>query len=219
MSAPAALETRATDVMAPRPPWGTEGTVSKQLVVELLNAGLEALHTNPAVAKGYFSRARSAMLDGLELPGVDGNARYSTAGGLVAWRAKRVEAYIEANLAKHISVRELAAVVRLGPRHFQRAFRTSFGVGPHAYLMSRRIKRAQEIMLQMDAPLSQIALAVGFSDQAHLTTRFRRQVGVTPALWRRERSVCFDAAGRGNPYAGSANRPKALQAAEGLSAH
>jgi transcriptional regulator GlxA family with amidase domain len=42
-------------------------------------------------------------------------------------------------------------------------------------------------------PLSQIALAVGFSDQSHLARHFRRLTGMPPSLarWReRELQVC-----------------------------
>jgi AraC family transcriptional regulator len=60
-------------------------------------------------------------------------------------------------------------------------------MNPHGYLIGRRVKRAKDLMLQSDAPLSEIALAAGFSDQAHFTTRFRRVVGITPGAWRRER--------------------------------
>jgi AraC-like DNA-binding protein len=167
-------------------PQGQDG--NGQSVVELLRAGIEALHTNREVAKHYVSRACSALLAGHA--GVEGN--HSLQGGLISWQTKRLRAHIEANLEKQLSVRQLAAIVRLGPSHFQRAFRRSFGVSPHAYVVGRRILRAQEIMLQSDTPLSQIALDVGFSDQAHLTTRFRRAVGVTPATWRRERKEVPD---------------------------
>jgi AraC-like DNA-binding protein len=163
-----------------------------QSVVELLRAGIEALHTNREAAKHYISRACSALIEGHKQPDISLGSNQSVPGGLISWQTKRLKAHIESNLEKQLSVRQLAAIVRLGPSHFQRAFRRSFGVSPHAYVVGRRIERAQEIMLQSDAPLSQIALDVGFSDQAHLTTRFRRAVGVTPATWRRERKEVSD---------------------------
>jgi AraC-like DNA-binding protein len=163
-----------------------------QSVVELLRAGIEALQTNRGAAKHYISRAWSALLGAYEQTESSPGFNQSVPGGLISWQTKRLKAHIEANLEKQLSVRELAAIVRLGPSHFQRAFRRSFGVSPHAYVVARRVKRAQEMMLQSDAPLSQIALDVGFSDQAHLTTRFHRSVGVTPAVWRRERREIAD---------------------------
>jgi len=46
---------------------------------------------------------------------------------------------------------------------------------------------AQGLMLRTNAPLSEIALRCGMSDQAHFTRTFRRVVGETPCLWRRTR--------------------------------
>jgi AraC-like DNA-binding protein len=43
-----------------------------------------------------------------------------------------------------------------------------------------------KLMLDTAAPLSEIALAVGFSDQAHFCNTFRRVAGMTPTQWRKE---------------------------------
>jgi AraC-like DNA-binding protein len=44
-----------------------------------------------------------------------------------------------------------------------------------------------KLMLETDVPLSEIALAVGFADQAHFSNKFRRACGTTPAQWRKSR--------------------------------
>jgi AraC-like DNA-binding protein len=43
-------------------------------------------------------------------------------------------------------------------------------------------------MLQTEAPLSDIALQCGFTDQPHLCKHFRQTTGHTPAAWRRAHS-------------------------------
>jgi len=79
----------------------------------------------------------------------------------------------------------MARVAARSVCYFSRAFKVSFGETPHAYVMRRRVRRAQELMLNSDEPLSHIALACGFADQAHLSRLFRREVGATPSAWRR----------------------------------
>ncbi len=160
-----------------------QGAASTAAIADLLLAGLDVLETNREAAAHYITRACSALLKDKEPASAD-----SARGGLVPWQLKRVKAFIEANLEKPLTVAELASVARLGPSYFQRAFRKSMGISVHAYLVQRRINRAQALMCSSDLPLSEIALATGFSDQAHFTMRFHRNVGVTPAAWRRERS-------------------------------
>ena len=81
-------------------------------------------------------------------------------------------------------MRDLAAIARLSTGHFCRSFTRSFGTAPFAYVAARRLARAQELMLQTDEPLSQIALACGLCDQSHLTRGFREFSGVTPGEYR-----------------------------------
>ena len=54
-----------------------------------------------------------------------------------------------------------------------------------AYIMQRRVGRAQELMLTSQLPLSQVALECGMSDQCHFCRVFRRVVGISPNAWRR----------------------------------
>src|SRR5689334_7012448 len=106
---------------------------------------------------------------------------------LAPWQARRVAAHIDAHLAHDLRLTDLAAIARLSSSYFSRAFKGSFGKAPHAFIIERRIMRAQHEMLAADEPLSQIALACGFADQAHLSRAFRRLTGRTPHAWRRAR--------------------------------
>jgi transcriptional regulator GlxA family with amidase domain len=92
---------------------------------------------------------------------------------------------VEAGLGGRLSLDRLAAEARLSKDRFTRRFRASFGVAPSAYIARRRLARARALMIQTDAPLAAIALDCGFSDQAHLSRKFRAQAGEPPAGWRR----------------------------------
>src|SRR6267154_5330034 len=116
-------------------------------------------------------------------------ANGSTSGGLAAWQIARVRAYIDSNLHRTIHIRDLSAVARRSPAHFSRKFKLSVGESPHAYVVGRRRQRACHLMMTSAASLSEIALSVGFSDQAHLCRLFRQSFGQSPANWRREREI------------------------------
>jgi AraC family transcriptional regulator len=115
--------------------------------------------------------------------------------GLLAWQARRVTEHVDANLGRRIPIRELAALIHLSQSYFHRAFKRTFGVGPHSYVIRRRIEMAQGLMLATHAPLSEIALSCGLSDQSHLSRLFRRIVGATPQAWRRMRRGEIEARG------------------------
>jgi len=110
----------------------------------------------------------------------------SSRGGLARWQAKRVIAYIESNIGLNIRVPDLAGVARLSTSHFSRAFRRSFAQPPSTYVNALRVRHAQVIMLNTREPLSQVALDCGMCDQAHFTRVFRKIVGISPSLWRRQ---------------------------------
>jgi AraC family transcriptional regulator len=108
-------------------------------------------------------------------------------GCLPAWQMRRVFAFVEANLCRRISIRELARLLDLSPSHFCRAFKCTLGVSPRDYVLRRRIELAQALMLTTSEPLSSIAVSCGMCDQPHFTRSFHRMVGETPHTWRRTR--------------------------------
>jgi len=116
-------------------------------------------------------------------------ANDSTMGGLAAWQIVRVRSYIDSNLHRTIHIRDLSAVARRSKAHFSRKFKLAVGESPHAYVVRRRLERACHLMMTSAESLSEIALSVGFSDQAHLCRLFRRAFGESPASWRRERGI------------------------------
>src|SRR4051795_623835 len=125
----------------------------------------------------------------------------STRGGLAAWQMVRVRAYIDSNLHRTIHIRDLSAVARRSPAHFSRKFKLAVGDSPHAYVVRRRLERACHLMMTSAEPLSEIALSVGFSDQAHLCRLFRQAFGQSPANWRREREIPDEVTSRTGEFA------------------
>ena len=102
-------------------------------------------------------------------------------GGLPPRALRRVREYIDSHLEETISIETLAGIAGLSMYHFARAFKQSEGLTPHDYLVRCRVRRAQDLLASTDLPLSEIALASGFSDQSHCARRFREHVGITPS--------------------------------------
>ncbi|MEU2620853.1 AraC family transcriptional regulator [Streptomyces sp. NPDC007157] len=81
------------------------------------------------------------------------------------------------------SLADLAADLGLSRYQLLRAFRTTMGVPPYAWLAQYRVTRARALLDSGLRP-AEVATLVGFADQAHLTRWFRRVLGVTPAAYR-----------------------------------
>ena len=64
------------------------------------------------------------------------------------------------------------------------AFKGTAGIGPQRYITQRRLERAKALMRRTHQPLALIAQEAGFADQSHLTSIFRREMGVTPGRFR-----------------------------------
>lgn len=107
-------------------------------------------------------------------------------GGLPPLLWKRVNDYIQANIADTLTLEKLADVCKLSPSHFARAFKKTTGQTSHQYVLSSRIIRAGELIKKTDTPLHIIAMNTGFSSQSHMTSVMRKQWGTTPAEHRRK---------------------------------
>ncbi|MGB6877512.1 MAG: AraC family transcriptional regulator [Silvibacterium sp.] len=98
---------------------------------------------------------------------------------------RKAREYMEANFGEDVSLSKLASSVSLSPYYFARAFEREIGLPPHAYLETVRIQKAREF-LDGGASLVSAALSAGYSDQSHLTHRFKRFLGITPGQYARE---------------------------------
>jgi AraC-like DNA-binding protein len=123
------------------------------------------------------SRPRLSMLSYLPMP----EAPDLNRGGLSPALKNRICDFIEEHIGEKISLGALSSMAGLSPNHFARAFQQSVGMPPHRYLLRRRLEHVDQMLRETQLPLSQIALAVGFSDQSHLARHFRRLTGMPPS--------------------------------------
>jgi ribose 5-phosphate isomerase B len=131
-----------------------------------------------AVTQDLASELADAFIDALYIP------RERTFG-IPPRRLGRVIEHIRNNLDKPLAVSELSTITEMSPSHFSKLFKVSTGLAPHQFVMQERINRSKELLRQDDARIVDVALGVGFENQAHFTTVFGNLVGMTPRRFQR----------------------------------
>ncbi|WP_434360963.1 AraC family transcriptional regulator [Parasalinivibrio latis] len=77
---------------------------------------------------------------------------------------------------------DLAKEAGMSRYQLLRAFKNEYGLPPYAFLIDERIKRAK-VMLKTGQTISDVALQLGFSDQAHFQRHFKKKLAVTPRYY------------------------------------
>jgi AraC family transcriptional regulator len=90
--------------------------------------------------------------------------------------------YIHENYSGEVSLADIASAAHLSSYHLTRVFKKATGMSPHQYLVQVRVNSARALLTAGagDRSLAEIAAAVGFADQSHLTRHFKRMLGITP---------------------------------------
>jgi AraC family transcriptional regulator len=99
---------------------------------------------------------------------------------------RRVRGVLQDRFANRLSLDEMAREAGVHPDHLTRAFRCHYHSTIGDYVRRLRIEYACRELITTDTPLGEIALTAGFTDQSHFTRIFRRQMGMTPAQFRRD---------------------------------
>jgi AraC family transcriptional regulator len=179
VTAPEGPQDTALDFSSPTPVQFGYLTVS---LAELIETAKREFERDREAAKASLVTASSILQSEIERCS---RAKGARPDALAGWQIARVRDFIDENLHRTIRVKDLSAVARRSTAHFSRSFKRAFGEPPHAYVVRRRLERACHLMISSSASQCEIALSVGFSDQAHMCRLFRQAFGQSPSSWRR----------------------------------
>ena len=96
----------------------------------------------------------------------------------------RTADWVDANSAEDIDLLDAAGEAGLSPYYFLRSFRAVLGLTPHQHLLRCRLRKAAHALLETDAPVTEVAMDVGFGDLSNFVRSFRRAAGVSPGRFR-----------------------------------
>lgn len=105
--------------------------------------------------------------------------------------AQRIARFLRDNASRPLSVRDVAAEVHLSERHTSRLFHQTMGISIMAYLTALRLEMAAQLLLDQQLSIKEVAQASGYPSVHHFATLFRRRMGLTPAMFRRQGGTSF----------------------------
>jgi AraC family transcriptional regulator len=92
---------------------------------------------------------------------------------------------LKARANDDVQLTELADVSGLSPFHFLRQFKRETGSTPYQYLLKLRLRHAVTLLRDTQRPVTDIAFEVGFGDLSNFINTFRRELGCSPAAFRK----------------------------------
>ena len=115
------------------------------------------------------SRDRNAAIDEQEQPSV---------------LAHRVRQYLDEHHNEQLTLREAAERLHISEYYLVHVFKQEFGIPPMQYVMKRRIGEAQELLMNTDLPIAEVADRLGYSSVCHFNAMFKKNVGLPPGKFR-----------------------------------
>lgn len=112
--------------------------------------------------------------------GLDRETARRAAGGLPAWRLRRIRERVQANEPAP-SLSELAELCDMSVRHLCRAFKAETGQTVAKFIEQTMVERAFDLLAGADMPIAEVARTLGFSNAANFAHAFRRATGFRPS--------------------------------------
>lgn len=100
-------------------------------------------------------------------------------------RIAKTLSYIRTNLANKLEVAELARMNFVSTEYFTRLFTEQIKESPIKYILTKRIQRAQLMLMVENIQVKDVAYAVGFNDISYFNRVFKRMVGTTPQEYKK----------------------------------
>ena len=153
----------------------------RQAMVSLINALNNGARIDPLFAEEALNSVSCRLLHHYRQ---STQSKWAQNKGLSLYQRKRMKTYIKENLSEKLTIELLAELIHLSPFHFARMFKESFGDSPANFIIRQRITLSKDL-LRSNLDLCDIASECGFSHQSHFNNYFKKNVGVTPAVYRK----------------------------------
>ncbi|MCD8356453.1 MAG: AraC family transcriptional regulator [Clostridia bacterium] len=98
---------------------------------------------------------------------------------------QNITQYLDEHYMEAISLQDLASIFHMSHYYFSHIFKIETGISPMRYVMYRRIGEAQNMLMNTEMTIGTIGETLGFGDNCHFSSMFKKYVGITPTQYRK----------------------------------
>jgi AraC family transcriptional regulator len=106
---------------------------------------------------------------------------------LPGYKLRQITDWMAENVAEEFGLDRLAAQAGLSKFYFNRLFKSAMGISPSRYHINLRIDEAKRLLRETKKSVVEVGLDVGYANPSHFAQLFRRETGLSPSDYRRQR--------------------------------
>lgn len=92
--------------------------------------------------------------------------------------------YLDEHFMEPIQLQDLSICFHINQFYLSHLFKAETGLSPMKYVMYRKIGQSQNLLMNTSLPIGAISETLGFHDNCHFSTTFKKYVGLTPTQYR-----------------------------------
>lgn len=100
---------------------------------------------------------------------------------------EQAKQYIEEHYTQELTSQLLAQAADFSPKYFNDLFKKKYGKSALDYATELRLQQAKRLMAESGAKLREIAHQVGYADEFYFSRKFKKMIGIPPALYMKSR--------------------------------
>ncbi|WP_231686964.1 AraC family transcriptional regulator [Bacillus sp. JCM 19034] len=99
-----------------------------------------------------------------------------------------IASYIKEHYDEHVTLDKIAKSFYISPSYLSRSFKMLTGFTFKDYVQAIRIREAKRLLRETNMPIGRVAELVGFPYPANFNVLFKKQTGMTPLAYRKQKS-------------------------------
>ena len=98
--------------------------------------------------------------------------------------AAQADAIMDGRFGSKLTLKSMAAELKVSPFHLQRTYKRVTGLSPAARLDTLRTEEARRLLTETAAGMAEVGQAVGFRTPSHFAAWFVKKTGLSPTEYR-----------------------------------